>query len=360
MIYNEYGKTDKKISAIGFGGMRFRQEDYIEKAAELVIEANRLGVNYFDTAPGRYCHDQSEPIMGLAFKNMPNPFYVATKSTFEEDPDENSVRKRVENSVKRLNVEKINFYYMWAIRNMEQYRFIMRKGGPYDGAVKAKEDGLIEHLCFSTHCMGEEIETIVNDGGYEGVMLAYNIINFKFRQRGLRAAYEKGLGVVAMNPLGGGIIPRKPEFFKFICENGSDVVNAALRFNVGHKELTSSIVGISDVTQLKEAVAAAENPSWFSDEKINEIGNRVSAEMDSLCTGCAYCLDCPADIEIVKYMEAYNDFILNKSRRAAIGMLEYYWSVTKDGAGKCTQCGKCEKACTQHIDIMNRLHFFAR
>ena len=66
MYYKEYGKTGKKISVIGFGGMRFEKDgdkhDF-DKCAEVVVKANELGVNYFDTAPG-YCNDQSELIMG--------------------------------------------------------------------------------------------------------------------------------------------------------------------------------------------------------------------------------------------------------------------------------------------------------
>lgn len=60
MIYREYGSTGKKVSVIGFGGMRFgKDEDY---AAEVVRHANKLGINYFDTAPF-YCDDRSENIL---------------------------------------------------------------------------------------------------------------------------------------------------------------------------------------------------------------------------------------------------------------------------------------------------------
>ena len=51
MLYKEYGKTGKKISAIGFGGMRFKQEEYqngdLSKCAEIVKKAYDLGINYF-------------------------------------------------------------------------------------------------------------------------------------------------------------------------------------------------------------------------------------------------------------------------------------------------------------------------
>ncbi|MFW6257091.1 MAG: aldo/keto reductase, partial [Bacillota bacterium] len=72
MLYKEYGNTGKKVSALGFGGMRFDVENNsIEVNAELVRKASELGINYFDTAPG-YCNDKSELIFGTAFTDMPH------------------------------------------------------------------------------------------------------------------------------------------------------------------------------------------------------------------------------------------------------------------------------------------------
>src|SRR6516165_3056413 len=98
MIYKDYGKTGKKVSILGFGGMRFRKEDYErdpELSAQVVRRASELGVNYFDTAPF-YCDDRSEEIFGLAFKKMPNPFYVSTKSNVNSEPTADSLRRKLD------------------------------------------------------------------------------------------------------------------------------------------------------------------------------------------------------------------------------------------------------------------------
>lgn len=72
MQYREYGKTGKKVSVVGMGGMRFRQADYadgnLDRCAAVVHRAFERGINYFDTAPG-YCDDKSEAIFGRAFPN---------------------------------------------------------------------------------------------------------------------------------------------------------------------------------------------------------------------------------------------------------------------------------------------------
>ncbi|MCK4887172.1 MAG: aldo/keto reductase, partial [Planctomycetes bacterium] len=66
MIYNSYGQTGKKVSAIGFGGMRF-EKDKLDESAEIVKAAYDSDINYFDTAPA---YGESEKIFGAAFKQM--------------------------------------------------------------------------------------------------------------------------------------------------------------------------------------------------------------------------------------------------------------------------------------------------
>jgi aryl-alcohol dehydrogenase-like predicted oxidoreductase len=65
MLYSEYGKTGAKVSAVGFGGMRFDTSRSNEENAQLLLYAQSKGINFFDTAPG-YCNDMSEDIFGIA------------------------------------------------------------------------------------------------------------------------------------------------------------------------------------------------------------------------------------------------------------------------------------------------------
>jgi predicted aldo/keto reductase-like oxidoreductase len=362
MIYKDYGKTGKRVSAIGFGGMRFKKEDYeksFEEAAKVAIRANELGVNYFDTAPF-YCDDKSEEIMGVAFKNMKNPFYVSTKSGYSDEKTADEVRARIDKSLKRLGVEKITFFNMWCILNLEQYRNVMAPGGPYEGALKAKEEGLIEHITFSTHCNGEEIETIVNEGYFEGVTLGYNATNFAFRQRGIRAAFNKGLGVVTMNPLGGGIIPQNPDFYSFLKEAPEDsLVQAALKFNVSHKEITVTLPGMGTIAEVEENIRAGENFGIMTEDKLARISASLNSSLDTLCTGCQYCKGCPSRIDIPKYMDAYNMYVLKGNPEDITNRLKWHWDLEPIGAADCISCGKCEKLCTQHLPIIERLNYIA-
>ena len=362
MIYKEYGKTGKMISTIGFGGMRFRKEDYeksLYEAAKVAVRANELGINYFDTAPA-YCDDKSEEIMGEAFKYMKKPFYVSTKSSISNEKDAIAVRKRIDLSLKRLGVEKIDFLHMWCILNLDQYRKIMAPGGPYEGALRAKEEGLIEHIVFSTHCNGDEIETIVKEGHFDGVTLGYNATNFAFRQKGIKAAYENGLGVVTMNPLGGGIIPQNPDFYSFIKDNKEDtLVQAALKFNASHKEITVVLAGMGSLEEVEENVKAGENIGEMTVEKLSRFSAKISSSLDTLCTGCQYCVGCPKDIQIPKIMDAYNMYLLTNTNERISSRLKGHWGLDTKDAAECIACGICEGKCTQHLPIIERLKYVA-
>jgi ferredoxin len=55
-------------------------------------------------------------------------------------------------------------------------------------------------------------------------------------------------------------------------------------------------------------------------------------------------------------MDAYNQKIFDEGGGDPISdRLRWHWSLDRSVAGKCSACGQCEKACTQHIDIIKRL-----
>ena len=144
MIYNTYGSTGIEVSAVGFGGMRFENQDDIDTYASLVKAAYDDGINYFDTAAG---YGKSEEIFGVAFKQMnktrdQKPFYVSTKSS-KADPAE--VRKDLETSLKRMNLEYIDFYHFWCILSLDEYRS-RKAAGALAEFERLKDEGLIKHI----------------------------------------------------------------------------------------------------------------------------------------------------------------------------------------------------------------------
>src|SRR5512133_1860748 len=107
MWTKKYGKTGKDVSVVAFGGMRFPKPKDIDGSAELITYAHSKGINYFDTAP-YYCDDKSEEIFGAAIKQLPRKsFYISTKCGEAEG---GKLRASLERSLKRLNVDCIDFF----------------------------------------------------------------------------------------------------------------------------------------------------------------------------------------------------------------------------------------------------------
>jgi predicted aldo/keto reductase-like oxidoreductase/Tfp pilus assembly protein PilF len=356
MQLREYGKTGKKVSLLGFGTSRFFPEDYAtepgkEKLVRLLVKANDMGINYFDTWHD-YGNGQCEEVLGTALKRMQGDVYVATKSHgCLLDADE--TRRRLEASLRRLQVEKIHFYHMWRILHMDHFRAYTRPGGPYEGALRAKHEGLIDHICFSAHCDGATIAEIASSGYFEGVMLGYNIINFKYREEGLRAAATAGLGVAIMNPLAGGILPRNTQAFSFAVEDGEKITDLALNFCTSDAAVSVVLSGMANEKELENNLHVAENAAGLSRQRIDELRSRLTEEFNFLCNGCRYCEGCPNDIAIHKYMLSYNDYILHSPQAffQSVGS----WELPSSEPLPCSHCGLCEEKCSQHIPIRKHI-----
>ncbi|MDR0456937.1 MAG: aldo/keto reductase [Treponema sp.] len=355
MLYREYGRTGEKVSVLGFGGMRFAHIDDHDECIRTMLAAAEGGVNYFDTAPG-YFETKSETVFGKAFAEFRRrniPFYAATK-TFATTED--AIYREVEGQLKRLNIPAIDFYHIWSITNLDNWQN-RKKDGVLQAFRKLNDEGLIRHICVSSHLIDDEIKELLMEGVFEGVLFGYSAYNFKTRQKAFDAIREKKLGAVVMNPLGGGVIPQHPERFSFLQRPGEGIVAAALHFLWDHPEISVTLVGFETDKQVQEALAAIENYKPRTESELAAVKAGSNASLEGICTGCSYCDDCPHEIPIPKFMDTYNQKIFNtKAGEDPIGnRLRWHWNLDRSIAGKCTACGQCEKACTQHIDIIKRL-----
>ncbi|MCQ4672883.1 aldo/keto reductase [Lactonifactor longoviformis] len=366
MYYKSYGNTGIKVSAVGLGTMRYDAEDIragrLEKCAEIPLYAFEKGINYWDTAPN-YCEDKSEIVTGMALSQIKrSQVYVTSKTNFStlgtEKPDRMLFRRRLEMSLQRLKTDYIDFYHMWCMLNLESWEKHMEV--LYRFFEEAKAEGLIRNIVFSSHMQGNDIETVVESGKFRGMLIGYNALNYRFRQSGIEKAYENGMGVVVMNPLGGGLIPQNPKAFSYLTEGTElTVPQAALRFVASHREITVALAGCTTKAHIDDAVKAVEN---LEERPAKEVARRFEEKgiaLNDLCTGCGYCKGCPKDIEIPKYMDAYNQKILTGKVEEINRRFRFHWDVDKKLAAECVACGKCEEQCTQHLPIIERMREIA-
>jgi predicted aldo/keto reductase-like oxidoreductase len=356
MRYKTFGKTGKEVSVLGFGGMRFTEND--DEAIAVVRRAVELGINYIDTAPG-YCQDRSEGLIGQALEGIRDKAYLSTKSHIGRDATADEMRKRLETSLERFRTERIEFYQMWNIASWEQFEKVTAPGGPYEGAVKAKEEGLIHHICFTTHAPGDVIRRVIETGLFEGVTMGYNVINAPFRREGIDAAREAGIGAVSMNSLAGGLVPQGREFFSDAAGEGESLIATALRHNFATPGLTVALSGMGRIAEVEENVAAAEADVEPDEETVRKIRAQFEALGEKFCTSCGYCMPCPSGVPIFFYVRT-----LDRERVAGEEAAEKYFrglvpfirkSEEWKPAAECTECGECVEKCTQGINVMEKI-----
>jgi predicted aldo/keto reductase-like oxidoreductase len=360
MIYHTYGTTGIELSAIGFGGLRFRDHGDIEGCAQLVKSAYDAGINYFDTAPG---YGKSEEIFGVAFREMlphrkSKPFFVSTKSN-KSEPGE--VRRDLETSLSRMGLDHVDFYHVWCVMSPGGYQKRVT-GGALREFERLKDEGLVRHICLSTHMRGEDIAATLKEYPFEGVLLGYSAMNFAYRDKGVQAAAKLGRGVVVMNPLGGGIIPTHPDRFAFLkTREDETVVQGALRFLLSDPRITVSLVGFSSQAHIDEAIRTVDGFRPLPVTTRRRLRKNLATSFNSLCTGCGYCDNCPQDIPIPKFMDSFNHYILGGSASDMIKRLNYHWGVRDlEQLDQCTRCRQCEEACTQKLPILDRFDLMRR
>ncbi|MBP5653631.1 MAG: 4Fe-4S dicluster domain-containing protein, partial [Lachnospiraceae bacterium] len=72
------------------------------------------------------------------------------------------------------------------------------------------------------------------------------------------------------------------------------------------------------------------------------------------CTGCRYCMPCPNGINIPGNFSIWNDYGMYENA----GRTKWKWEhdIADDAKAKnCIECGLCEEACPQHINIRENL-----
>lgn len=355
MLTRPFGRSGPTVSALGFGGMRFRNLDDVDACAALVHEARDLGITYFDTAIG---YGRSEEVMGVAFREMARdraakPFTVASK-TSAATADE--VRRDCETSLKRLQVDAIDFYHVWCVLDPEAWRERKAKG-VIAAFERLRDEGLVRNICVSTHMPGAEVAPLLRDYPFASVLLGYSALNAAYREAGIAAAAELGRGVVVMNPLGGGVIPQHPERFAWLrTRDDETVVEGALRFLWNDPRISVALVGIADREQLHAAVRAVEGFRPIPAAQVERMRAASTVAFDSLCTGCGYCDDCPEALPLPKLMDAVNQGILAGDDKAIGDRLRWHWNLLQGNhLDRCTGCRRCESACTQHLPIVERL-----
>jgi predicted aldo/keto reductase-like oxidoreductase len=372
MIYRRFGKTNIQLSALGIGTNRFKvdSDTDIDESVKIIQHALTEGVNYIDVAY-IYSKGKAEEIVRRALKQSKWKVHITLKSGNGIDRTAADAYFRAINSLKNMECDRASFFVAWGIKSYKDFLEMTSHGSLYEGALRLKDEGLVDHICASLHCPVDDIIKIMESGLFSGVTISYSVLNQSTMQNVLDKAAEYDIGIITMNSLGGGIIPQNPDFFSFLKYRGNETISqAALVYSYAHPQITTMLSGMATYFEFKENINALLKEEASQDAK-NRISlvNKQLQELNGFCTGCRYCDDCQQGINIPEMMQSYNSIFFTGNtplyRRTGKRLLENinickklkqdFHFIPEDTFNPCTKCQKCEKKCTQSIPIIKRL-----
>ncbi len=368
MRYRKFGNTGAQVSALGFGCMRLpeyqdEQGSWLvdqEKTTEMLLRAYDLGVNYFDTAYF-YCHSNSEIAVGKALAPVRNKVYISTKCPMEKVNSPEDYEKILDDSLRKLGTDYIDFYHFWAI-NQKVFDEKIVPLGLLEKAKEMKEKGKIRHISFSFHDTPEALKHIIDEGaGYlESVLLQYNLLD-RANEEMIGYAAGKGLGVVVMGPVGGGRLAAPTQLGEKLGTGKLNTYELALRFVLGNPGVCVALSGMQTVEMVEQNAAVGSLETPMTQEQWRQVGEsleNLKKFSELYCTGCGYCQPCPKGIKIPHIFQAYTYHNVYGLTELAKNSYQGYVNNEKEpGATSkdCVSCGYCEKKCPQHLQVRELL-----
>lgn len=356
----------------GFGCMRLPMKgsevDYAE--FERMVDAFLAeGFNYFDTAHG-YLQGRSETALRdcLARRYPREAFILTDKLTEPYFQKEADIRPFFESQLKACGVEYFDFYLMHAQsrENFEKFR----RCRAYETAFDLKKEGKIGHVGISFHDTAEMLERIlIAYPQIEVVQIQFNYLDYEDPAVQSRKCYEVcrkyKKPVIVMEPVKGGNLVNLPEDAKsvFARLGTASPASYAIRFAAGFEGMFMVLSGMSDMAQMQDNLSYMKDFRPLDEEErraVGEVRDILRSMRLIACTVCRYCTDgCPKHISIPDLFSCMNAKVGYHDWSAGFFYREVF---TKNNgkASECIGCGKCERACPQHLPIRSLLKDVAK
>ena len=298
--------------------------------------------------------------------DMRKQVYIATKLPLMLCRSRLDFDKYFNRQLQRLKTDYIDYYLFHMLSGISEWEKL--RGWDVEKWIQEKKDsGQIKQIGFSYHGSRDEFLKLLDVYEWDFVQIQYNYSDEHYQAgvAGLKKAADKGIPVMIMEPLlGGQLVRGLPEeaALRFKKTN-PDISPAAwaLRWLWNQPEVTLLLSGMNEIEQLCENIATAETalPGTLSPEEtetFKDVKRIFNSAYKIHCTGCHYCMPCPCGVNIPMCFSAYNTYY---SIGKKTGMTQYNMSTILSGkpgyASQCRKCGKCEKHCPQHIEVIKSL-----
>ena len=316
------GRTNLIVKKLGWGGIPIQRVG--EREGVSVIRAViEMGVDLLDSARG---YTNSEHRIGLALQKIDRPVILSTKSAVKTE----MIYDEVHESLRQLNVKKVNIYHLHNVSNFDDYEKVMNPGGAYQGLKRAHKEGLIDHIGITSHNLNV-LERALEDGYFDVIMACYSFLEPEAAQKVFLLAKAKDVGILAMKSFSGGVI---------------EDIGPALRFVLS----TPGIVPIPGSETLEKA---SENWEIFVEgktlteqdkERIEVLRKRFS---QNFCRRCDYCQPCTEKISIQLVLGLKSVFKRFGPQAEELGRMKSLI----ERARNCSECGDCLPRCPYQLPI---------
>jgi len=322
-----FGRTGLMVTWVAFGGIpiqRLSREDGVR----LVRDVLGLGVNFIDTARG-YGH--SEELIGEALRGIPRQeLVIATKSPAS---DKKGFLADLEESLRRLGTDFIDVFQHHNVSSREKMAAVMGPGGAFEGMEEAIRAGKVRFPAFSAHSLPVAAEMIRTER-FAAMQVPFNFVDHQAADEVIPLARDKGMGMIAMKPLGGGLLEDARLCFRYLAQF-PDVVPDP---------------GIETADQMREIISCMAIKGPLTEEERGNIEALRSALGKAWCHRCDYCQPCPQGIPISVILVA-ESFI----RRMPLEKMRTFVEAPFKTAEACTECRQCADRCPYNLDIPSLL-----
>ena len=316
------GRTELFVSSIGFGGIPITRLS-VEEGTKLVRHCFDRGINFFDTAP---LYGDSELKVGAGVERVRDQVILATKTLARSKTE---AAEELEKSLSRLRANYIDLDQLHNVADSETLEKVLAPGGAYEAAAEAREAGKVKQIGLTSHNIDVAVRAC-KTGSFSTIQIPFSMIEYDPEKRLFPTARENDMGIIAMKPLGGGLLERADLCFRFL-QQYPDVV---------------PIPGVENSAEVDENIGYYSTVRPLSDEERADI-EKIRKEVGTrFCHRCGYCQPCEQGVEIWKVLL----FRAQDKRfppRAAIAMAK---DVMKR-AEECIQCGECADKCPYELPV---------
>ncbi|MFB3920621.1 MAG: aldo/keto reductase [Terriglobia bacterium] len=285
------GRTGEKVSILAFGcGSRFLMYEDEGQALAALNHAMDLGVTYLDTAYA-YGDGKSETRVGKVMATRRKEVFLATKIP---DRTRDEFMKRLEGSLKRLQVDHVDLVHIHSLGQAEDLAKIEAPDGALKGLLEAKEQKMTRFIGMTSHTNGEVMAQAIERHPLDCVQMALNASRTgHFEELALPAANKKKLGIIAMKVTG-------QEFLVGTGENKAGI-QQLLRYSMG-LPVTTAVIGMPKVEHIDQNIEIARTFKPLDPAELESLRKDLGPVRDALQKRLSGHLDGPTSTPEIFYV----------------------------------------------------------